>query len=395
MRLLYVIHYPVFGGPHNEALRLAHPLRERGWQMTVLLPQEAGNASERLRLGGVDVVEAPLHRLRAGVDPRLHLRFAATLMSDVSGIRRLLRQRSIDLVLIGGLLNPHSAIAGRLEKVPVVWQVVDTRPPWLVRRAAMQLTSRLSDAVMFNGRALIHAHLGGHPLDRPYSVYYAPVDTAAFDASLDRRVLMREELGIPQDAIVVGTVANLNPQKGIEYFIRSASRVYRAEPKTRFLVVGASYETHRIYADRLMAELRRSDVPASHFLFAGERSDVENVYAAMDVKLITSVPRSEGTTTTAAEAMACRLPVVATDVGAVREVVEDGATGFIVPPCDVGAIADVTLRLVRDPSLRARLGEDGRRRAVERFDVSVCVDRYTRAFDAAVRRVSLKEELAG
>ncbi|MFN8556276.1 MAG: hypothetical protein U0531_02635 [Dehalococcoidia bacterium] len=71
MNLLTVIHYPIFGGPHNEALRLHGALRAHGYETTVLLPAEPGNAAERLRAAGVPVVQRPLRRLRANPDPRV------------------------------------------------------------------------------------------------------------------------------------------------------------------------------------------------------------------------------------------------------------------------------------------------------------------------------------
>jgi glycosyltransferase involved in cell wall biosynthesis len=391
MRFLHVIHYPVFGGPHNEVLRLARPLAERGWVPLVLLPQEPGTAVERLESAGIEVVQRPLHRIRATTDPSHHVRMAAAFRREVSAIRRLINERGIDLVLIGGLVNPHGAVAARHEGVPVVWQIVDTRPPFLIRRALTSFVLRLSDAVMFNGRALIRSHVGGRPLDIPYTVYDPPVDTALFTVSPERRRRTRRLLGIPDDALVVGTVANLNPQKGLEFFIRAAAIMYRALPGTRFMSVGAHHATHRGYEEQLESELSSSGIPRERFIFTGGRSDVEKFYPAMDVKLITSVPRSEGTTTTAAEAMACGLPVVSTDVGAVREVVEHGVTGFIVSPGDAKALARHALRLLENDDLRSRLGAAGRQEAVERFDTSVCVPKYLRVFETAVRRRRLNE----
>jgi hypothetical protein len=73
MNVLFVIHYPVFGGPHNQALVLAQSLVRHGVDMTILLPDEPGNAAGRLRSAGVDVVTMPLHRVRATPHPA-HIR---------------------------------------------------------------------------------------------------------------------------------------------------------------------------------------------------------------------------------------------------------------------------------------------------------------------------------
>jgi glycosyltransferase involved in cell wall biosynthesis len=384
LRLLFVIHYPIFGGPHNQALRLNASLAARGWETLVLLPDEPGNALERLRAGGIQVKQMPLHRFRASPDLRLHAAFLIGFWQEVNAIRVLIRERQVDLVLIAGLVNPHAAIAARLERVPVVWQIVDSRTPRVLRLPLMPVVAQLADAVMFTGQSLVDLHVGRRPLDLPFVVYYPPVDTDHFCISEGRRCRTRKALGIPGDSLVVGMVANLNPQKGIEYFIRAASSIYRSQPNTWFLIVGARYETHREYVDQIETEVQQSGIPRERFIFTGDRSDVENYYPAMDVKLITSVPRSEGATTTAMEAMACGRPVVATDVGAVCEVVEDGVTGFIVPPLDSAAIAHAAFCLLQDPDLRTRMGRAGRLRAMECFDVKVCADTHVQAFEVAI-----------
>ena len=100
-----VIHYPFFGGPHNQALRLNYPLERLGVSTTVVLPGEPGNAAGRLRNAGLDVAEIRLHRIRARVDPRFHVRLIAGFFRDVQRLRALIRERSVDAVEINGLVN--------------------------------------------------------------------------------------------------------------------------------------------------------------------------------------------------------------------------------------------------------------------------------------------------
>jgi glycosyltransferase involved in cell wall biosynthesis len=383
--VLTVIHYPFFGGPHNRALRLAEPLGRAGAETTVLLPDDPGNAAQRLRSAGIDVVTMPLHRLRATLHPFTHLRLAARFWPEVRAIRNLIRERNIDLVQVDGLVNPHGAIAARLEDVPVVWVLLDTRPPILLRRAMMPLVTRLADSVMFDGHGLIAAHPAGAALLNRSFVYYPQVDVTAYFPGCADQGRVRAELGIPPAGPVVGTVANINPQKGLQYFIQAAALIKRRVPDAWFLVVGAFYDTHAAYAQRLRDLAERLGVWNS-MVFPGFRDDVERMFSAMDVSLITSVPRSEGTTTTAQESMAVGVPVVATDVGAVSEVVEDGVTGYVVPPLDPEAIAEAALRLMQDPALREGMGRAGRQRALERFSLETCAQVHLEAYDHALRR---------
>lgn len=383
-RALFVIFYPVFGGPHNEVLRLYGELRLRGWDLTAVIPDEPGTAELRLAEGEVPTVRLPLHRLRATVDPRPHVALASGLRREVSGLRQVIRNVSADVVVTSGLTNPHAALAARRESVPLVWQIPDTRVPPCARPALLAMVSRWSSAVMFTGDGVRQAHrLTDQSIARV--VYFPPVDTERFKPTPEGGLGTRFEMGIPSNAPVVGMVGNLNPQKGVEYFIRAAGAIYQAVPKTWFLIVGASYDTHRGYEARLRSEINASGVPAERFVFAGGRRDPERWYPAMDVMVLASVPNSEGTPTTVEEAMACGVPVIAADVGAVREVIADGATGYVVPPRDPSAIADTVVKVLTDSELGRSMGERGRAEAERRFDVKVVADAYVEAFEEAIR----------
>jgi glycosyltransferase involved in cell wall biosynthesis len=223
----------------------------------------------------------------------------------------------------------------------------------------------------------------------PVFVYFPPVDTRRFAPSAERRREVRNELGISANAPVVGTVSSLNPMKGVEYFLDAAAQVAAARPGAWFVVVGGAPASHRAYGERLRERANELGL-ANSIVFAGERADVERWYPAFDVDLITSLPRSEGTTTTALEAQACGVPVVATRVAAVGEVVADGVTGLLVPPERPQAIADAVLWLLADDELRAGMGAAGREAAIERFDAERAAEVYVEAYEAALAHAAAR-----
>lgn len=386
MRVLFVIHYPVFGGPHNQALLLAHELERHGLHMTVLLPDGPGNAVPRLRSSGIDVVTVPLHRARATVDPRPLLQLCAHLPREIRAIRRLIREREIDLVQLGGLVNPHGAIAGKLEGVAVVWQLLDTRPPMMIRRLMMPLVVRLSDVVMTTGRQVATVHPGAEALEGRLLPFFPPVDPRIFEPGLVDRTAARGGFGFGADDLVIGTVGNLNPQKGHQYLLRAAARTRTIRPKVKILIVGASHETHRAYERDLhtLAE-GLGLVIGKDVIFSGTLDDVRPALAAMDVFVLSSVPRSEGAPTAVEEAMMMNRPIVAANVGAVSELVDHGVTGFLVPPLDPAALSDAILRAAENPALRTAMGARARERAITLCSVNECarihLEAYDRAFD--------------
>ncbi len=384
--VVFVSPYPIFGGPHNQALRLRAALASRGYDLLVLLPDEPGNAVDRLREGGVPVIQVPIHRIRALSNLRGHVQLLGSVPKEIRFLRDLLHYRKADLLLVGGLTSPHVAVAARLAKVPIAWQILDTRSPPLARMVLMMAVLRLADSLMFCGNGLLRTHLGKRQPRQRVTVYYPPVDTDRFKPSGEARTETRRSLGIPSDAPLIGLVGNLNPQKGIEYFIRAAAVISQNRPDTWFVVAGASYANHERYTAKLMAELAQSGIPRNQFLFMGASANLPPLYAALDLKLISSVPRSEGVATTALEAMSCGVPVVSTDVGALSEVIEDGVTGLVVPALSPGALANASLRLIGNANLRMCMGQESRRRAVQRFDVEVCADAHVSAFEAALAR---------
>jgi glycosyltransferase involved in cell wall biosynthesis len=377
--VLSVVHSPLYGGPHNEVLRLDEAMRRRGWRTVIAVPDEPGTAGSRLRSAGIELEQLQLGRLRA--DPRLLPRFVTSFRPTVREIESAIERTGASLVSIGGVVNPHAAFAARRRGAAIVWQIVDAGSPVPLRRAAMRLVRRYADAVLFDGEALISAHGGAGSLDMPAFVYFPPVDTERFAPSSEHRASLRQELGIPPDAPLVGTVSHLTPLKALENFLGAAARIATALPEARFVVIGSAPQSHAAYGERLRRQAAALDLPHP-ILFAGPRDDVERWYAAMDVDLITS--RSEGTTTTALEAQSCGVPVVSTDVGAVHEVVQDGVTGLLVPPGDADGIAAATLALLEDDARRAEMARAGREAALERFGIETAADLRARAYAAAL-----------
>ena len=385
MKVLFVIHYPFFGGPHNQALRLNKLLFHSGWQSLVLLPQEDGNAAERLIAGKVEVLTIPLHRLRARLSFRAQTVFAVQFWPEVLAIRRIIRDQQIDLLMIGGLVNPHAAIAGRMEQVPVVWQILDTRTPTLLRKILMPVVKGLADVVMCTGMRVARAHPGAMGLGRRLVPFIPPVDTVDFRPDPARRVEARTELGVPERGFLIGAVGNLNPQKGHEYLIEAGAIVQRDIPELWIRILGGIASTHVDYLESLNEKAKVLGLTRNNrFRFTDPGEHVGEWLPAYDVFLLTSVPRSEGIPTVILEAMACGLPVVTTDVGSVREIVEDGVTGFVVAPMDSQAIAACVLRLLNDEELRRNMGERARRCAVEQYDARFCAQTHVKAFEIAL-----------
>jgi glycosyltransferase involved in cell wall biosynthesis len=191
------------------------------------------------------------------------------------------------------------------------------------------------------------------------------------------RAAARSRLGLAPEDVVVGIVAILRPQKAHGVLVRAVASLAPAHPRLRLVVVGDGEEEQRVRG--LVDELELTD----RVLFTGLRSDVPQILPAFDVSCLSSV--HEGAPLAVLEAMAAGLPVVATDCGAVRDLVADAEQGFVVPVGDEHALAERLERLIADPDLRRAMGARARARAEQEFSIEDTVRGYQRLFVGIAR----------
>jgi len=197
-----------------------------------------------------------------------------------------------------------------------------------------------------------------------FHLIYNSVDTSRGRRDPDAGVKFRRKYGIPDSRAIVTQVSWLIPEKGISDLLEAAALVLSQNPEVQFVVVGdgASREEYVTLATTMQIQ--------EHLTWTGLVQDPlgEGVYAAADI--VCQVSRWEEVFGfTIAEAMACGRPVVATEVGGIPELVQDGQTGFLVPRGAPDQIADRILALTHDADLRRRFGQAGRNVAAKRFDL--------------------------
>jgi glycosyltransferase involved in cell wall biosynthesis len=208
------------------------------------------------------------------------------------------------------------------------------------------------------------------------------VDLSRFSSPVPPCALRREH-GISADAPLIGVVARLEAEKGHTHLIAAMPEVLRAVPGAWLAIVGEGSE-----ADALRAQARGLGPPASgRILFTGRREDISAITADLTVAVLPSLREAQGISLL--EAMARRIPVVASDVGGIPEVVTNEMDGLLVPAADPPALGHAIARLLRDPELRRRLGEAGYRTVAERFSIDAQVRRIEAVYDEELARAGV------
>jgi glycosyltransferase involved in cell wall biosynthesis len=357
------LHSLKVGGAEVLAARLARQLAGPYRFLFVCL-DELGTLGQELREEGFPVWV--LER-KPGLDWRLPARLAG-----------LLRRERVDLVHAHQYTPFFYALVSRfLYRRPRVLFTEHGRHhpdyPRRKRLLANWLLLQRRDRVVGVGQAVRQALISneGMPADR-VEVIYNGIDLTAFSSTGSCREAVRRELGLGTNDLVAVQVARLDYLKDHATAIRALAHVVQRRPDAHLLLVGEGPEREAI-----QSWVRERGLEA-HIHLLGLRSDIPRLLCAADLFLLTSI--SEGIPLTIIEAMAASLPVVATRVGGVPEMVEDGRTGLLAAPGDDAALAQGILNLADDSLLREEMGQLGRAACLARFSEDTMHSAYEQLY---------------
>ncbi len=371
--VLHLTKITQIAGSENHLLALLTGLRRFGVDARALLLVEPDRPMDdylaQAAARGIPAERVVIHR---DLDPALYPRLWRSI--------RAARPDVVHTHLLHADL--YGIPAARLAGVPAV---ITTRhnddafrrrfPIRQVNAALWRLVNAgiaISDAIAHFVREVERA-----PAHKVHTVRYGlealpTMDRAAAQAAL------RRELGLPDEALLLGMVSRLVEQKGIPYALRAFERVGGEFPAAQLVIAGDGLL--RVELELMARSLRVAD--RVHFL--GWRADPAAILAALDVFLMPSL--WEGFGLVLLEAMAQGLPVVGSAVSAIPEVVVDGETGLLCPPRDVHALAAALRLLLADPERRERMGTAGRARVEAHFSAARMVEETIALYQAVLGR---------
>ena len=361
IRVVHVLDNLNIGGTELNAVRTAERLDRSRFDVQFLCLQANGPLRARLDRAGIPVRPVPISSL-----------LSVSALRRGLEIRDLVRREGIDVVhahdpYANVLAAPFVRLAGRGAVIASQrwWRSVHRDRI----RAANRFAYRFAHRVLANSSAIGELVVREEGVNRERVVVIPNfVDEEAFTPlTTERRAELRAKVGLADDDVAVGVVANLYPVKNHAMLLRAAALLSTEWPRVRFVLVGDGAEREAL--ERIARELRIAD----QVLMAGRVTNEPGFPGIFDIAVLTSW--EEGFPNWIVEAMAAGRPVVATRVGGVPDAVIEEETGLLVPTDDHTAMARALDRLLRDEDLRIRLGAASTVRARSQYHVTAVMSR--------------------
>ncbi len=354
MRIVFLNSGRDWGGAENWSRELCTGLADRGHDVTLVCHPRS---ELRSRLEGETRLGIVHAQMRGELNPIPLVQLTRVLRARNPNIVVAYRTRDIKLSvaaswLAGGLPVVHAHKAPYHLQDSAVYRFIWTRGVRAIAVPADAMRKLLLQEAPWLERKVIRVIPNG-------------VDTMSYQPQPELRPEIRRELDIPDDVCLISYHGRIEQRKHVDVLIRAVAEA-AADTAVHALIIGGGPQADELR--RLAADLR---APVT---FAGFRADIPRLLSAADAAAHLST--AEGMPNSVLEAMACGLPVIASDATSHTEQIDDGEQGYLVPPGSADGVAAAIRKLARAPSERSRMGRSARRRATERFSRRAMIDGY-------------------
>jgi glycosyltransferase involved in cell wall biosynthesis len=385
LRVLYVNHTAEVSGAEHSLLDLIGALPAT---VEPLLATPEGRLADEARARGIATTRIAATVASLKLHPTRTPRALTEIARAAAEIPLAARRHRADLVHANSV-RAGVALGLSRPRMATVVHVRDCLPPGRVSAGTMGLVARTATTVVANSQYTGDSVLRLAP-NAGLEIVHNPVDLARWDPARTDRVHARARLHeVRPRALLLGVVAQLTPWKGQDTAVEALGLLRQRGIDAHLLLIGSAKflsPSSRFDNEAYVAELRQRIAAAGleeRVSWLGERDDVPQLISALDALLLPSWEEPFGRALI--EAMALRVPVVATAVGGPPEILDDGCEGFLVAPREPAAWAEAIGRFAEDSTLARRMGEAGRRR-VERYfsldqHVAAMLDVYEHALE--------------
>ena len=362
-----------FGGPQNRILQVAERLKKYGIKTVVIIPKKDSQIFySKLIEKHIRAKRLNFHRLTR-YKPHL-IGWFIFFIPELISLYMYLKKENIRLVHCNTSWQIKGVLAGKMARAKIILHLNDTWTP-LGIRIVFRLLSPLCDGFIVTGKRVKECYFKGKEINvQDVEEIQAPVDTSYFDPKYTEK----DRLIGNNKGLKIITTANINPTKGLEYFIEMANFLNKkyGDGNMNFFIVGACFDSQKKYLSKLKQLIYELNV--RNLYFYGKSDNIPSVLKAADIFVCTSLDESGPMSVW--EAMAMEKAIVSTDVGDVSRYIRNGENGFVVPVGNVEALTEKVSILIENEDLRIKFGKLARVTAIKELDLTICADKHRKFY---------------
>lgn len=355
MKILQILPELNVGGVETGTVDFAKFLRQHGHESVVV--SNGGSMVAKLQSMGVKHYQLPVHRKNL-----------FTMMAMIKKLRRIIETEEIDIV--------HAR--SRVPAWIAYFASRKTKAAFITTCHGFYKNRWFSQVMGFSKLVIVPSESIGRHMTEDYGVLPENIRRIPRSVDLDKFTYQKNEI-VKKSSHVVAIVGRITPLKGHKYFIEAMARIIRQTPNVKVWIIGAPPADKYMYKEELEVLVSRLGI-RDHVEFMGNRPDIPQLLSKVDVLVMSSIePESFGRVII--EAQAVGVPVVATSVGGVLDIIDDGKTGLLVPAKDSESMAAAIVRLIQNTDLANQLVKNARAKIEKEFTLDLMATRTLKVYE--------------
>lgn len=371
-------------GADKVMLDLIKRLDKNKYNPLVILPTN-GVLVDALKKENINVVVMPYPIMRRKFfNPKGMIQYAFGMVKYTNKITRIAKQHHIDLIHTNTAATLEGSFVSKRLHIPQLWSIHEIIvSPQIMYKVTSNLIAKYSSITITDSKAVKeHLDASGYFKENAVKVIYNGVDSNRFKPDNDCSYLY-EEWNIPKSARIIGMMGRVNSWKGQGDFLKAANIIMAKFPDVYTVFVGAAFEGEE-WREKELADAIAQSPYKNRIINKGYRTDSEGIYKLYDVFVLPST-NPDPLPTVVLEAMATGKPIVGYKHGGVCEMVKDGCNGLLAEVRKPEDLANKIEALLEDDEKRTIMGENSRKRLLEKFSIEAYVQNYSTEYDRLIR----------
>ncbi len=346
-RICYVDEDGRFGGPQQRMLLIASELKKKNSEIEIIIPKDETQIfKNKLIKQNIKFHELSLTRL--SLKPSFLIKYFIFFFYEIIKLAIFFKKQKYDLIQANSTPQFKAVIAAFILRLEIVWIIEDSYFPSIIVLIFRFLSNLTNCKIIYTSQRVYNFYFKEKKvLNNKIKEIFAPVDMTKFDP--DQNFSVPDY--IDQNRTIITTVASMVPVKGLEYFVEAAEKIHDKNRDTSFIIAGPEISSQREYSKKIKLMLQDKE----YINYIGMCDNIPELLANSNLFICSSI--SEAGPLTVYEAMSMKIPVVTTDVGASRQIIENFNSGIIVPIKNSFELYKAADKILNNKNLRENISK--------------------------------------